>query len=83
MDLSIIGGQDGPTAVLTSGGPAGLILTLLLIAAAAGAAEGIVMVSTAGRLDGAMGSVPAGNTPCVAVTWSAATSCGTGDGDEV
>ena len=31
MDLSIIGGQDGPTAVLTSGGPAGLILTLLLI----------------------------------------------------
>ncbi len=38
MDLSIIGGQDGPTAVLTSGNPAGLILTLLLIAAAAGAA---------------------------------------------
>ena len=38
MDVGIIGGQDGPTAILVGGDPAGLVLTLLLIAAAVGAA---------------------------------------------
>ena len=34
MDVSIIGGQDGPTAVLVGGDPVGFVLTLLLAAAA-------------------------------------------------
>ena len=38
MDVGIIGGQDGPTAILVGGDPAGLIFLLLLIAAAAGTA---------------------------------------------
>jgi Na+-transporting methylmalonyl-CoA/oxaloacetate decarboxylase beta subunit len=38
MDVGVIGGQDGPAAVLASGNPTGLILIPLLIAAVAGAA---------------------------------------------
>ena len=38
MDVGVIGGQDGPTAILVGGDPVGFILMLLLIAAAAGAA---------------------------------------------
>ena len=38
MDLGIIGGADGPTAVLVGGDPAGLILVLLAVLGAAGAA---------------------------------------------
>ena len=33
----IIGGQDGPTAILVAGDPVGLVLTLLLTAAVIGA----------------------------------------------
>ena len=36
--MGIIGGQDGPTAVLVTGDPVGFILMLLLAAAAIGAA---------------------------------------------
>ena len=36
--IGIIGGQDGPTAILVSGDPTGLVLLLLLVAAVAGAA---------------------------------------------
>ncbi len=38
MDLGVIGGADGPTAILVSGDPAGFILMLLLAAALAGGA---------------------------------------------
>ena len=38
MDLYIIGGQDGPTAILIGGDPAGLVLALLLAAALIGGA---------------------------------------------
>lgn len=38
MDLGVIGGQDGPTAILVGGDPVGVILALLLAAAAAGTA---------------------------------------------
>ena len=38
MDVGIIGGQDGPTAILVGGDPVGLTLTLLLAAALAGGA---------------------------------------------
>lgn len=38
MDLGVIGGADGPTAVLVSGDPDGLILMLLLAAALVGGA---------------------------------------------
>ena len=38
MDVGIIGGQDGPTAILVGGDPVGFILMLLLVAAAIGAA---------------------------------------------
>ena len=38
MDLRIIGGADGPTAVLVGGDPAGRLLAALLTAAGAGAA---------------------------------------------
>ena len=38
MDIGIIGGQDGPTAILVGGDPIGFILILLLIVAAVGAA---------------------------------------------
>ena len=38
MDLGIIGGADGPTAIIVGGDPLGLILILLLAAAAVGAA---------------------------------------------
>ena len=37
MDVGIIGGQDGPTAILVGGDPIGFILILLLIVAAVGA----------------------------------------------
>lgn len=36
MDVGIIGGQDGPTAILVGGDPIGFILILLLIVAAVG-----------------------------------------------
>ena len=38
MDIGIIGGQDGPTAILVVGDLVGFILMLLLTAAAVGAA---------------------------------------------
>ncbi len=38
MDIGIIGGQDGPTAILVGGDPIGFILMLLLSAAVVGAA---------------------------------------------
>ena len=38
MDVGVIGGQDGPTAILVGGDPVGFILMLLLIAAAIAAA---------------------------------------------
>lgn len=37
MDLGVIGGADGPTAILVSGSPAGVFLMLLLVAAVVGA----------------------------------------------
>ena len=37
MDLGVIGGADGPTAILVSGDPAGFILMLLAAALAGGA----------------------------------------------
>ena len=36
MNVGIIGGQDGPTAILISGNPVGLILMLLLAVAVIG-----------------------------------------------
>ncbi len=36
MDIGIIGGQDGPTAILVGGDPIGFIVMLLLAAAAVG-----------------------------------------------
>jgi len=38
MDVGVIGGQDGPTAILTGGDPIGFIVMLLLAAAAVGGA---------------------------------------------
>ncbi len=38
MDIGIIGGQDGPTAILVGGDPIGFIIMLLVAAAAAGGA---------------------------------------------
>ena len=38
MDVGIIGGQDGPTAILVGGDPVGLILMLLLAAGLIGGA---------------------------------------------
>ncbi len=38
MDLSVIGGSDGPTAILVSGDPAGFIFMLLLAAVLVGGA---------------------------------------------
>ena len=38
MDVGIIGGQDGPTAILVGGDPIGFILMLFLIVAVIGAA---------------------------------------------
>ena len=38
MDVGIIGGQDGPTAILVSGDPIAFIAGIVLIAAAIGAA---------------------------------------------
>ena len=43
MDLDIIGGQDGPTAILILGVPAGLVLALLLAAALIGGAVWLVL----------------------------------------
>ena len=38
MDVGIIGGQDGPTAILVSGDPIAFIAGIVLIAAAIGTA---------------------------------------------
>ncbi len=38
MDIGVIGGRDGPTAILVGGDPVGFILMLLLAAALIGGA---------------------------------------------
>ncbi len=38
MDVGVIGGPDGPAAILVGGGPIGFIITLLAVAAVIGGA---------------------------------------------